>query len=398
MRAAVVSSTNPDTRGAAQEAIGELRQRLGDAPHWLVVQASVLHDVEVLQQLVHEAFPHAPVHGGTSCLGVLTQDGFQSSDGVGLGLFGIVDDDGAFGVGAAELGDDPAKAGAEAVRSALAQAGRPGEMPALLWVGGAPGKEEAMLSGIESVVGSGIPIVGGSTADNTVEGHWKQFTLDKVSADCAVVSALFPSASVTSTFQSGYSPTKTRGVVTKASGRILHTIDGKPAAVVYNDWTEGAVSDALEAGGNVLSKTTLYPLGCVVGEAGDLPYYRLIHPDGVTPDKALTLFADVAEGDELILMRGSVEGLSQRGVEVAEEALAQSGVDPAGVAGCLVVFCAGCMLTIQERMPQVAQGLAKALDGVPTLGLFTFGEQGCFLGGENRQGNLMISVTVFHNS
>jgi len=60
-----------------------------------------------------------------------------------------------------------------------------------------------------------------------------------------------------------------------------------------------------------------------------------------------------------------------------------------------VIFCAGCMLTVRERMDQVVLGLRDNLADVPFLGCFTFGEQGCFIGGENRHGNLMISVTVF---
>jgi hypothetical protein len=53
------------------------------------------------------------------------------------------------------------------------------------------------------------------------------------------------------------------------------------------------------------------------------------------------------------------------------------------------------MLTVRDRIDQVVAGLDEGLGGAPFLGCFTFGEQGCFVGGENRHGNLMISVTVF---
>ena len=64
------------------------------------------------------------------------------------------------------------------------------------------------------------------------------------------------------------------------------------------------------------------------------------------------------------------------------------------VAGAMVIYCAGCMLTVRERMDEVVASLQGALGQQPFLGLFSFGEQGCFLGGENRHGNLMISVLV----
>ena len=53
------------------------------------------------------------------------------------------------------------------------------------------------------------------------------------------------------------------------------------------------------------------------------------------------------------------------------------------------------MLTVQDQMDQVATEVRDALGGKPFIGAFTFGEQGCFIGGENHHGNLMISVVVF---
>ena len=80
---------------------------------------------------------------------------------------------------------------------------------------------------------------------------------------------------------------------------------------------------------------------------------------------------------------------------VAADARALADLAPDDVAGALVIFCAGCMLTVRDRMDRVVAGLDEGLGDAPFLGCFTFGEQGCFVGGENRHGNLMISVTVF---
>ena len=79
---------------------------------------------------------------------------------------------------------------------------------------------------------------------------------------------------------------------------------------------------------------------------------------------------------------------------IAVALLEQAGLQSSQVAGALVIFCAGCMLTVREQMDAVVDSLKRALPGVPFLGSFTFGEQGCLVGGENRHGNLMISVTL----
>ncbi|MBF0256402.1 MAG: FIST C-terminal domain-containing protein, partial [Gammaproteobacteria bacterium] len=230
---------------------------------------------------------------------------------------------------------------------------------------------------------------------NTVEGHWVLAAWQQLFSNAVVVSVLFPSVATAFAFHSGYSPTAVSGKATRAEGRVLHEIDGRAAADVYNEWTQGAVAGALAEGGNVLASTTLHPLGRVVGSVGGVDYFRLSHPDSLTADHAITLFSDIEEGDELVLMEGSVDSLVSRAGRVAQSALDAGKMSAEDISGALVVYCAGCMLTVQSEMDRVVEGLNQTLSGAPFLGNFTFGEQGCFVGGENRHGNLMISVVVF---
>jgi hypothetical protein len=398
MRVATAESSEPDTTRAVQQAHAALLRELGGAPHWLLVQSSVRHPAADLQRAI-AALDVPAIHGSSSCLGVMTQAG-PLVDGPSLALFGLRDDDGSFGVGAATPNEvveavDAAGVAALALHRAIAAAGRQGEAPALVWLTAAPGQEEACIAGLELVLGREVPVVGGSAADDAVAGGWYQLTREGHHTDAVVVSALFPAGRVVSAFQSGYTPTTTRGLVTRARGRTLIEIDGEPAARVYDAWTDGAIAGALAAGGSVLASTTLFPLGRRVGDVGGVPYYRLAHPATVHADGSIDLFADIAEGDELVLMQGDVEALVSRAGRVAADARALARLAPSDVAGSLVIFCAGCMLTVRDRLEQVVVGLREGLGGAPFLGSFTFGEQGCFVGGENRHGNLMISVTVF---
>jgi hypothetical protein len=395
MRAATTHSTDSDTDVAVAEAYAALARELGGPPDWLFVQSSVRHPLAALQRAVAATGARA-IHGGSSCLGVMTQAGVHGD--AGLGLFGLRDEHGGFGVGLAPLGDDPAAGAGLALQRAIDASGRQGEVPALVWVTSAPGHEEACIAGIEAVIGREVPIVGGSAADDAVAGGWYQFTRDAGDTGGIVVSALYPGAAVASAFQSGYSPTTHIGRVTRADRRSLQEIDGRPAAAVYDAWSGGALASALPGGGSVLATTTLFPIGRRVGDVGGEPYFRLAHPESVGPGGDLRLFADFAEGDELVLMQGSIDALLTRAGRVADDALSLAQLTPHGAAGALVIFCAGCMLTVRDQLPRVVAGLNQALAGVPFLGCFTFGEQGCFVGGENRHGNLMISVTVFARS
>jgi len=394
MRVATAQHQDSDPALAVREAYAALVHELGGAPHWLFVQSSIDHDREALRRAL-AGLEVPALHGSSSCLGVMTRAGAVLT-GPSLALFGLRDEAGSFGVGAATPdGAGPAATAGLALERAIEAAGRQGEVPTLVWLTAAPGHEEACIAGLEAVLGPDVPIVGGSAADNAVAGGWYQLTRDATHSHAVVVSAWFPSSRVVSAFQSGYTPTTTGGLVTRASGRTLHEIDGRPAATVYNDWTRGAITNAMREGGGVLGDTSLFPLGRRVGEVGGVPYYRLAHPATVHLDGSIDLFADIVEGDQLVLMEGEIDALLSRAGRVAIDARALANLGPDDIAGALVIFCAGCMLTVRDRMDQVVAGLQHGLGAAPFLGCFTFGEQGCFVGGENRHGNLMISVTVF---
>ena len=397
MKIATRQTTENDTLSAFDSTYAELVDELGAPPHLLLVFSSATHDIDGLSGHLGAAAPGVPVHGGTSCLGVMTEEGFCSEDGVGLGLWGIRDDDGGFGVGIASMGDDPKGAAVRATRDALEQADRVGELPELIWLTAAPGFEEDVIAGIVDVVGPNVPIFGGSTADNTVEGKWRQFTPGAVHSDAVVLSVWFPSGTVSFAFQSGYVPTETTWEVTACEGRCVATFDGQPAASAYNASADGVIDGAMEADGNVLAATTLAPLGRKI-EWGDAPLYLLSHPHAVTEKDELSLFSTMSEGDKVTLMTGTREGLVTRAGEVAQFAMDFESWSPDEISGALVVYCGGCMLTVQDDVSRVASGLSETLDSKPFIGIFTFGEQGAFPDGINRHGNLMISAVLFSES
>jgi hypothetical protein len=346
----------------------------------------------------------------------MTQEGLFGFDGPGFALWGLRDPDGGYGTGFAPIttpeGADPAavasaaqQAAGSAYRSAVAAAGRPGELPELVWVMAVPGVEEAVLRGLDAVTGGQVPIAGGSAADDTIDGGWTCFGGGLSGRSGVAVAALFPTTSLATSFQSGYEPAGPSGVITRCDDRLVLEIDGRPAAEVYDEWTGGLLAAVLAQGeGNVLGLTTMAPLGREIGRIAvdqqSIPYYSLLHPERVTPARGLTLFAGVTQGERVYLMQGSIDSLVSRAGRVADAARslladAHRGRSDVALAGGLVIYCAGCMLAVGDSLPAVAQELVTALDGQPFIGAFTFGEQGCLLGGENRHGNLMISVAVF---
>ena len=396
MKVATGWSTEMDPETAVRAAFARVVLRLGAMPSLLLVHCTVAHDAAAVVAALRHVAPNVPIHGGSSCAGVMTEDGFHGEWGVALGMLGLYDPGAAYGCGAAEVGDDPLAATAKACALAAQRAGRPGEVPALVLLECAPGPEERVLEGIEAYFGRNVVIMGGTSGDMLTGEDSFQLANLEAHRGAVSVAALFPSTDLMSSFHCGYEPTDFRGVVTRAEGRTVYEIDGRPAGDVYDEWSGGlATAWAQTEGGPVVAEITMHPIGRQVGMAGGQPYHLLAHPRALSAARALTFLTELPEGTQVVMLKGTRDNLTLRAGRVVRSALEGSAASVSEVAGGLVIYCAGCMLTVYDRMDDVARSVRDAMAGKPFLGVFTLGEQGCFPGGENRHGNLMICATLF---
>ncbi len=362
------------------------------------------HDGSAIHEFVRKKFSRAAVIGGTSCAGIMNDERLWGADSIGLLL--IDDDAGDYGAAQGTIGEDGATSAEGVLKAALEAAGCPGELPELIWVYQMPGREEDVIDGLRRVVGDRCPIIGGSSADNTVEGNWRQLGPDGVLDDGLVVGVLFPSGGVSYSFQGGYEPAGPSGIVTRverAAGvvngpafgsRKIMEIDGVSASATYNRWVGNRLEGKLAAGGNILRDTTMYPLALEAGEIAGIPQFRLVHPESLTADGGVNMFARIEEGARIHAMQGDRGRLVERAGRVAREAAARLPGGASSLAGGMVVYCAGCMLAVDDRMPEVSRQVSESFAGAPYLGCFTFGEQGCQVD-RNVHGNLMISAVAF---
>lgn len=401
--------SDPHTATALNELADRL-ERLRAQPSFLCVFYDANHDDREISAFFARRYPGVAMLGGSSCGGVMSEQGLGGKASIGVLL--VEDPAGDYGVSARRLSDKPAADAEQALYAALAQAGCPGELPELIWIYQAPGHEEQVLAGLRKVVGERCPILGGSSADNEVAGQWRQLGPDGPMDNGLVVGVLFSSGGISCAFQGGYEPAGPCGRVTgvsrhgsaaasdvpaghasRSTGRCIQSIDHQPAAEIYNRWNGGLVGDKLQ-GGNILVETSMYPLGIDIGKIGDVTHYLIVHPDRILADGALSTFADIEEGSTLFSMRGDKGHLIERAGKVAEAA---AGALPGGadsLAGGLVVYCAGCRIAVGEQMEGVSDAITRNFGGQPFIGCFTFGEQGQILN-RNIHGNLMISAIAF---
>jgi hypothetical protein len=388
--------------------IGELQQQLGAQARRTRMVFTFYgcdHKEEILHAWLREQFPDAAVMGGSSAGGLMTDKGYV--DHTGIGLLMIDDEQGDYGVAAARLGDDAAQTAENLLRQALESCGCAGELPELIWIYQAPGREEAVIEGLRRVVGDNCPIVGGSAADNDVSGRWSQLGNQGCFTDGLVVGVLFPSTSVGYAFQGGYEPAGPngivtsigftpgvgRGIVTASRGREIMSIDGAPAAQVYNQWSGELIASQLETGGSILAETTMFPLAVDAGRVDGITHYLLVHPESVSANGALRTFCDLQVGARIFAMKGDRTRLVDRAGRVAGQARESLHEGQRSLAGGIVVYCGGCKLAVGDDIALVAESVWQGMGGAPFIGCFTFGEQGRLIA-HNVHGNLMISAVV----
>ncbi len=353
-----------------------------ELPRFGFVSCTAGVDVEGLRTALAAALPRVPFIGVTSCRAVIG-DGKLARGPVAASVLWLLGDD----VRASVVGQPIAVAdesrGQQLGQKALSALGSEGSFAVLH---ATPGTEEPLLRGLAKALGK-TPLLGGSAADDTIEGRWSVFTHDACYPAGAVLAVVKWPGKALAPWISGAMPAKQKAVVTKAEGRTIQELDGKPAALVYNEWLGGALTEALTSGEQILSKTTLSPLG-VVRPSG----ITLVHPERIVGGKALASFAEVNVGEKVALVRSTTLAMQGRPTNLVARAMAEAGLSELKAA--FLVYCAGCMLAIDPATGAMVDALKTVTRKAPLMGAFYFGEQGCHSPGVPEHGNLMTAVLL----
>ena len=369
--------------------IDELNVLAQRPPAWVMVYGPDDAPFDAIMGKIRRQFPKAQVFGASSFRGVFSSQGFNRD--VVL-LVAEAEDEIAVAVSVQASGASQAKSAAAKACLEIEQKLR--GRPNILLLHATPGFEERILEGVLTTWGTDTPVYGGSAADDTLSGRWRVFANGKTLNEGFLLVGVSSLRAPLGNFLGGFLPTGHNGTVTKAEGRVVFEIDGKPAAAVYNAWTEGAISRELATGGNVLHKTSLSPLARSLGEARGMPRRLLSHPHQVLPtNQALAFFSEFSLGDKVTLMTSTREPLVSRVRRVVQRACGPNGARPRGA---LLVYCGGSLGGLIDQANAIASEFAAELQGAPFVGIATFGEQGTFFNkAESWHGNLMCSAVLF---
>lgn len=321
--------------------------------------------------------PGTALHGVTSC-GNILQSG-KAEAGVACLLFSAP---GGFETAFAA---EPAAA-AEALKAKCAA-------PSAIIMGTVPGSEEGAIAALGEAF-PGVPVWGGTAADNELNGSWRILTAEGAKeGGLSLVAVVEGKVKMGASMLGPYTPTEKIATVTKATGRKVFEFDGGSALKWTSDWLGDAVAEQAEKGGLVLPATADKPIAVSKGESFVPAHLAALDPT----DGSVDFFAPMAEGDKLVVMSagdGPEKGYATTLSEAYDAAAAAAAIS-APAAGVLL-YCGGMSIAVGDNLSKGLSdgGFTAKVAGLPMLGMTVFGEQSCMAHG-NCQRNLSMGFLLF---
>jgi hypothetical protein len=396
-----------DGPAAARAAASMAKAQLGGArPLYAFVTFTVGYDCpQVIGEVRKALGSEVKIHGATSAIGVMTNEGFHRGPVGSIALLAVASQDVRYGVAGVNLSESatPEEAGAAVIRAAARDAGVPEDtVPQIVLMTGTTlrGGEMRIMDGIGRVIGADVPILGGNAGDEKHDGSWRQFTREATYANGLVVTAIYTARKVGWAFESGFRITDKAGTVTKSDGKTIYQIDGRPALEVYDEWLGGELLKTIQSKPqvDVVRLAASNPL-CVVlkGASGQLGYRtsRPVPARESLKDMSLPVYAAIEEGSQIQMFSGSWQAVLNRAERAPKRAMIRGGIGPQDGTFGVLFFCKGlCTLIPASEMPKVPCLVGNPLGQTPFVGIVTIGEQGMLPGLRNVNCNLVESMVV----
>lgn len=384
--AGVGASQKADSTEAIQEAYTQAMQPLGgQLPSLLLLFASpTTYDQQVLLNFLKEKAPQAVITGGSSA-GEITS--VAGSIDKSIALMAIYADKMKFVLGKGEnVQVDSKKAGQDLANSIMQ--GANGEKPkAIIMIpDGLLANGEDIVVGVLDVMGKDFMLAGGSAGDDyTFKGTYEYYG-NQILQGSVVGIGLFGDVTFGIGVRHGFMPISAAHTVTKAEGKTIYEIDGKPAFEIYNQYF-GKEVEALRAKGEpIASITALYPFGMHAPNKEGYLIRGILNTD----DKGvMTLTASIPQGEEVFLMLASEAEAVAAAQDAARQALQRS--EGKTIKAIILFNCISRKkILVGKRQNEIDSIRAILGKEIPLIGFYTYGEQAPL--GEK------IITCSFHNS
>lgn len=386
-----IASARAGTTDAAS-AFSALQRGLdGQRPSLVVVFASTAQNFEGLMKQAADTFAGAQVIGCTTA-GEFTGTSEGKGHFVAWALGGDdVSVTAGIGVG---LKADPEKALSDAIVMPADDLERPHKTAILLLDPLSGNGEEASLLAT-TLLGPMVKLAGGAAGDDLGFKRTVVGCGTRVATDAAVVAVLSSKKPLGIGVKHGHKPLSKRPLtVTKASGAVVHEIDGRPALTAWKEEVRDAARrDGVDVDALPLGQLGPHFLRYEAGLIAGANEYKIRAPLSADEQGAISFACGLPEG-AVIRITSSVEGDQ---VSAAKEAAsrAKKGLGANKVAGALVFDCICRNLILGPQFANAVNEIAGALDHAPLAGFETYGEIAMELGQSSGFHNTTTVVLAF---
>jgi two-component sensor histidine kinase len=232
--------------------------------------------------------------------------------------------------------------------------------------------------------GNRIPIFGGTSSDYFHFEANYQIMDDCVYSDTIVLAFVEAETLFGLGMAHGFSTTTKRALITKASGHIVHELDGRPAVEVCSELLDVPIEHL----GDGIIWFSQFPFGTV-----DVYGNSLLHvPECVLPDGSIQ-FGPLMRNDQVLtLMRATPDDIVRAGLSSYNNAVRQGGLKKPSLA---FMFSCALRRRLMGDDEWKEMDLLRRKAKIPVCGFYTFGEQGISPDGLPVYSNQSVCTLVF---
>mgnify|MGYP001588095934 CR=1 FL=1 len=295
-------SSLPDPAQAAKEASAQAKNQLNvTSAHFILLFTSIHYAVpEVLATITKILQPQRIV--GSSTAGIILSDTILTH---GVGLLAIHSTDLHFGhIALTDLeGKDMRTTGFQLARDLSTDYKHPNRQLLITLADRALTDGSAFAHGVQEVLGNNLPIIGAISSDDFNFKKTFQYSDQQILPINVAIGS-----------KHGWKPLGKPRIIDKVEGHIIKTIDGKPAAHIYETYFAEEAKNL--RGTHLGAMAILYPMGVYLEEKG---YYLLRNAIDILEDGSIVCQGEVPQGADVHLMIGSKDACKQAALEAAHE-------------------------------------------------------------------------------
>jgi hypothetical protein len=239
----------------------------------------------------------------------------------------------------------------------------------LLLTDGLAGDQQEIVRGAYSVVGAGVPLVGGCAGDDLKMTRTLQLHGDQILTDSVVAAGIASDAPLGIGVHHGWRRVAKPMLVTSSAGNRVYTLDDRPALDVYLEHLGLDEPDDCDQEG--LARLALtHPLG--LSRPGGEEQVRFIG-GGDFDERSLACIAEVPQGALVWIMEGDAQSVLEATDAAGSDSLAAlHGRAPLGMIAFDCIARRG-VLDDQGIRAEIDR-LAALASGAPIAGFYTYGE------------------------